>query len=35
MGGKLIGSLGKQSVKATIELDNLVYNFKGSMFLEE
>ncbi|CDN10841.1 Mobile element protein [Richelia intracellularis] len=28
MGGKLMGSIGKQSVKGTIGLKNLVYNFK-------
>ena len=28
MGGKLMGSIGKQSVKATIGVNNLVYNFK-------
>ena len=28
MGGKLMGSIGKHSVKATIGVKNLVYNFK-------
>ncbi|CDN11272.1 Mobile element protein [Richelia intracellularis] len=34
MGGKLMGSIGKQSVKATIEVKNLVYNFKRYAFWE-
>ena len=34
MGGKLIHSIGKQSVKATIGVKNLVYNFKRYAFWE-
>ena len=34
MGGKLMRSIGKQSVKATIGLKNLVYNFKRYVFWE-
>ena len=34
MGGKLMGSIGKQSVKATIGVKNLVYNFKRYVFWE-
>ena len=34
MGGKLMGSIGKQSVKATIGVKNLVYNFKRYGFWE-
>ena len=34
MGGKLMGSIGKQSVKATIGVKNLVYNFKRYAFWE-
>jgi hypothetical protein len=34
MGGKLMLSIGKQSVKATIGLKNLVYNFKCYVFWE-
>lgn len=34
MGGKLMRSIGKQSVKATIGLKNLVYNFKRYIFWE-
>ncbi|CDN10562.1 Mobile element protein [Richelia intracellularis] len=33
-GGKLIGSIGQQSVKGTIGLKNLVYNFKSYVFWE-
>ena len=32
MGGKLMGSIGKHSVKATIGVKNLVYNFKRYAF---
>ena len=34
MGGKLMRSIGQQSVKATIGLKNLVYNFKRYVFWE-
>ena len=34
MGGKLMGSIGKESVKATIGVKNLVYNFKRYGFWE-
>ena len=34
MGGKLICSIGKQSVKASMGLKNLVYNFKRYLFWE-
>ena len=34
MGGKLMGSIGKESVKATIGVKNLVYNFKRYTFWE-
>ncbi|CDN17303.1 Mobile element protein [Richelia intracellularis] len=34
MGGKLMRSIGKQSVKATIGVKNLVYNFKHYAFWE-
>ena len=34
MGGKLMGSIGKHSVKATITVKNLVYNFKRYGFWE-
>ncbi|CDN14320.1 Mobile element protein [Richelia intracellularis] len=34
MGGKLMGSIGKHSVKATITVKNLVYNFKHYGFWE-
>ena len=34
MGGKLMGSIGKQSVKATIGVKNLVYKFKRYGFWE-
>jgi IS5 family transposase len=34
MGGKLMGAIGKESVKATIGLKNLVYNFKRYVFWE-
>ena len=34
IGGKLMGSIGKQSVKATIGVKNLVYNFKRYGFWE-
>ncbi|CDN12836.1 Mobile element protein [Richelia intracellularis] len=34
MGGKLMRSIGKQSVKGTIGLKNLVYNFKSYAFWE-
>ena len=34
MGGKLMRSIGKQSVKATIGLKNLVYNFFRYVFWE-
>jgi IS5 family transposase len=34
MGGKLMRAIGKQSVKATIGLKNLVYNFKRYLFWE-
>ena len=34
MGGKLMRSIGKPSVKATIGLKNLVYNFKRYVFWE-
>ena len=34
MGGKLMRSIGKQSVKATVGLKNLVYNLKRYVFWE-
>ena len=34
MGGKLMGSISKQSVKATIGVKNLVYKFKRYAFWE-
>ena len=34
MGSKLMGSIGKESVKATIGVKNLVYNFKRYGFWE-
>ena len=34
IGGKLMGSIGKQSVKATIGVKNLVYSFKRYAFWE-
>ena len=34
MGGKLMRSIGKQSVKASIGLKNLVYNLKRYVFWE-
>jgi len=34
MGGKLMRAIGKESVKATIGLKNLVYNFKRYVFWE-
>ncbi|NRB09793.1 MAG: IS5/IS1182 family transposase, partial [Richelia sp.] len=34
MGSKLMGSIGKESVKATIGVNNLVYNFKRYGFWE-
>ncbi|NRB07320.1 MAG: hypothetical protein HRU34_08735 [Richelia sp.] len=34
IGGKLMGSIGKESVKATIRVKNLVYNFKHYAFWE-
>jgi IS5 family transposase len=34
MGGKLMGCIGKQSIKASIGMKNLVYNFKRYVFWE-
>ncbi|CDN13108.1 Mobile element protein [Richelia intracellularis] len=34
MGGKLMGFIGKQLVKASIGVKNLVYNFKRYTFWE-
>ena len=35
MGGKLMGCIGEQSIKASIGMKNLVYNFKRYVFWEE